>query len=241
MKTRTLLITACLALSVTIGACYQAPSCGTFCPVAPGQNNALDLVVDVQYCDGRNRTYRLGFNGCTYSLVADPNKGESCLLCGYLVRRLPFFSFIPSSSVYLLSPPASFTFSLAPGAELYLDSTYGTPVVEYKDDYGNILGAGTVTAVGADGTWLEAAPPDLSQAYTGNYIVEISNRYADGQLQMVGLASMYAYGRDRPDTDGDGWYDDEDCYPFDSTRWDCSDPELGCEPVGGIQPICDAY
>jgi hypothetical protein len=228
-------------MSLSILACYSAPSCGTFCPVAPGQNNNLDLVVDVHYCDGRNRTYRLGYNGCTYSLVADPNKGESCLLCGYGVRRLPFFSFFPSSSVYLPSPPASFTFSLAPGAELYLDSTYGTPVVLYKNEYGNPVGAGTVTAVASDGTWLEAAPPDLSQGYSGNYTVEISNRYWDGQLQTVGLASMYAYGRDRPDTDGDGWYDDEDCYPFDSTRWDCFDPGGGCGGGGGIQQPCYEY
>ena len=233
MKKRLFGAALCLATLFVVGGCRRAPSCGSFCPAAPGQNNNLDLVVDVKYCDGRNRTFRLGFDGCTSMLVADPNRGESCSVCGSKVRRLPFFSFFPSFSVYLPSPPASFNFSLGSGAELYIDSTYGPPVVEYKDDYGNSIGTGTVTAVGSDGTWLDASPPDLSGAYSGTYTVEISNRYWDGQLQMVGLAAMSAYGRDRPDSDGDGWYDDEDCYPYDSTRWDCSDPGGGCGGGGG--------
>jgi hypothetical protein len=33
----------------------------------------------------------------------------------------------------------------------------------------------------------------------------------------VGIATVSAYGRDRYDSDGDGWYDDEDCAPYDPT------------------------
>jgi hypothetical protein len=34
---------------------------------------------------------------------------------------------------------------------------------------------------------------------------------------------MTAWGRDRPDSDGDGWYDDEDCNPYDPyLNYDCS-------------------
>ena len=38
---------------------------------------------------------------------------------------------------------------------------------------------------------------------------------------------MSAYGRDRLDSDNDGWYDDEDCDPYDPYRGaycnDCPD------------------
>jgi hypothetical protein len=52
--------------------------------------------------------------------------------------------------------------------------------------------------------------------YSGNYQIKVVNKTYDGYyLNTVGTASMNAWGRDRPDSDGDGWYDDEDCDPYD--------------------------
>jgi len=126
------------------------------------------------------------------------------------------------STVYLPSPPASINIS---GQSF--SQTYAMPMVEYFDDYGYFLGSALATYVSGDGTVLTVPAPNLSAVYSGAYLVRVTNKTGQGYYaEVVGGATIYGWGRDRPDSDGDGWYDDEDCYPYDYSRWDCNDP--GC-------------
>src|SRR5215204_4836952 len=241
MKLRMLLLSACLLSAVLIGSCGGTPSCGLFCPAGGAPNVPLDKVVDVFYCDGRVRTYRLGFDGYTSELVADPKKGESCQQCGFpVVRRLPFISFLPGGSINLLAVPPSFRFSLNPSEAVLFKTTYGTPVVNYRDWTGMVVGSGTVSAIAGDGTWLDASPPDLSQAFTGTYTVHFNNINASGQYVLVGTATMEAYGREPPDSDGDGVPDYMDCYPNDPS-WSSCGGGGGGDDGGGCNPECLMY
>ena len=135
------------------------------------------------------------------------------------------------SGVDLNAPPSAIT--LTPQG---FDTSYGMPRVDYFDEYGYLMGSAVATAVAGDGSWLQAPVPDLSQVYSGTYQVRVINKAWDGHyLNEVGSATMAAWGRDRPDSDGDGWYDDEDCAPYDaSLNYDCSNggctnPLMGCQ------------
>lgn len=123
------------------------------------------------------------------------------------------------SSINLMSPPASGTIT---GSSF--DATYGPPRVDYFDGNGYLVGSVYATYVSGDGTSLQANLPDLSYVYSGTYQVKVTNKRYDGYyLNIVGSATMTGWGRDRPDTDGDGWYDDQDCDPYDPSRnYDCS-------------------
>jgi hypothetical protein len=58
--------------------------------------------------------------------------------------------------------------------------------------------------------------PDLSNVYSGTYQVKVTNKTSQGYYShIVGSTTMTGWGRDRPDSDGDGWYDDQDCDPYD--------------------------
>lgn len=115
------------------------------------------------------------------------------------------------SSVYLPSPPSTVTIT-GQG----FDTTYGMPRVEYFDGSGYLVGSVYASSVSGGGTSLDASVPDLSAAYTGNYVIRVTNKSYQGYYsQIVGTATMQAWGRDRPDSDGDGWYDDQDCDPYD--------------------------
>lgn len=115
------------------------------------------------------------------------------------------------SSVNLMSPPATVTVT-GQG----FDTTYGMPRVDYFDGNGYLVGGVYATSVGSGGTSLQANVPDLSYVYTGIYQVRVVNKTSSGYyVHTVGSATMSAWGRDRPDTDGDGWYDDQDCDPYD--------------------------
>ena len=246
MKRRIFLLLAPVAVAVMIWSCGGAKPCGLFCPAGGSPNIRQDKVVDVFYCDGRERTYRLGFDGCTSALVADPNKGESCQQCrAARVRQLPFFTPFPLPPINLLAVPSSFRFTLDPGdsAEpVLLNTSYGTPVVYFRDSTGMIIGYGTVTAVAADGTWLDAIPPDLSEAFSGTWSIDISNMATNGQYVLVGTATMEAYGREPPDRDGDGVPDYWDCFPDDPSQSYCGggDGGGGTDP-GGCDPECIMY
>jgi hypothetical protein len=133
------------------------------------------------------------------------------------------------SSVYLPSPPTSGTIT---GQSF--DATYGMPRVDYYDGDGYLVDSVYATSVSADATSLQANFPDLSSVYSGTYQVKVTNMRSDGYyLNTVGSASMTGWGRDRPDSDGDGWFDDEDCDPFDPFYTD------NCVQVcgGGNEPI----
>lgn len=123
------------------------------------------------------------------------------------------------STVNLQNPPASGTIT-GQG----FDATYGMPLLEYFDYYGYLIGSVYATSVSGDGTSLTANIPDLSYVYSGTYQIRVTNKRYDGYyLDIVGFATITATGRDRPDSDGDGWYDDEDCAPYDPfLNYDCS-------------------
>ncbi|HYP28757.1 MAG TPA: hypothetical protein VE262_18745 [Blastocatellia bacterium] len=135
---------------------------------------------------------------------------------------------VSPASVYLPTPPASGTIT-GQG----FDATYGPPKVEYFDANGYLCGSVYATSVSSDGTSLQANLPDLTYVYSGTYQIKVTNMTYEGYYaHIVGSAYMTGWGRDRPDSDGDGWYDDEDCAPYDPSRnYDCS----GCgyeAPIG---------
>ena len=66
-------------------------------------------------------------------------------------------------------------------------------------------------ATSVSNTSLTADVPDLSSAYSGSYQIRVTNKTSEGYYaHSVGTANVSAYGRDRLDSDGAGWYDDED-------------------------------
>ena len=114
------------------------------------------------------------------------------------------------SSIDLNSPPSTVTIT---GSGF--DTTYGMPRVDYFDGTGFLVGSVYASSV-SGGTSLGANVPDLSSAYSGTYMIRVANKTYQGYYShTVGYANVTAWGRDRPDSDGDGWYDDQDCAPYD--------------------------
>ena len=117
------------------------------------------------------------------------------------------------SSINLLSPPSTVTIT---GQSF--DTTYGMPRVDYFDGNGYLVGSVYASSVSGDSS-LTANVPDLSSAYSGSYQIRVTNITSQGYYtHVVGTADLSAYGRDRYDSDGDGYYDDEDCDPYDPYR-----------------------
>jgi len=118
---------------------------------------------------------------------AGQTKVAQCLTPGFV------FTFAASPvSIDLQAPPS--TMSMTGSG---VDTSYGMPRLEYMDPYtGNLIAATTATSVSGDGTWLQANTPDLSQIYSGDYTVFVSNVQADGSLVYIGAATLTAYGRD---------------------------------------------
>lgn len=139
------------------------------------------------------------------------------------------------SSVDLNAVPASVTI-----AGQALDGTYGMPRMDYFDSSGYLIGSTTATAVASDGSWLTAPVPDLSSAYSGTFQIQVTNMRSDGEyLDIVGSATISCWGRNRPDSDGDGFYDDEDCYPYDPSLW-CGGGGGGGDDSCGVH-ACTVY
>lgn len=173
------------------------------------------------------------FNGS----ITVPSRGFNC---GLLQIRAVLNFNVPltanPSVVYLPSPPATVTIT---GHSF--DTTYGMPIVEYFDSNGYMVGSVYASSVSSDGTSLEASLPNLSYVYSGTYQIKVTNMTYEGYyLNIVGIATLTGWGRDRADTDGDGWYDDEDCDPYDPyLNYSC------VQTCGGGQyeyvTICPAY
>ena len=186
----------------------------TFCCTQGPPNSPFTVI----YPDGSRRRGSIGINGSgTFSMTSP--LGNTFQNCGTIaVINGNFFGLALSASpewVDLNAPPYSITIT-----GQAMDGTYGMPMVEYFDGSGYLLGYTYASAVAGDGTWLTAPTPDLSLAYSGTFEIRVTNLRSDGEyLDIVGTATMNCWGRDRPDSDGDGYYDDEDCYPFDATLW----------------------
>jgi hypothetical protein len=181
-----------------------------------------DIATGTVGADGKFRVPQQGFN-CSY-LQSIARFGSNL---GLTLSASP-------ASVYLPTPPASGTIT---GQSF--DATYGMPQVDYFDSNGYLVGSVNANSVSSDGTSLQANMPDLSNVYSGTYQVKVTNKTYDGYyLNIVGSAPMTGWGRDRPDSDGDGWYDDEDCAPYDpSFNYSCSET---CGGYGGVpRYICN--
>lgn len=140
------------------------------------------------------------------------------------------------ASVYLPSPPSTATIT---GQNF--DTTYGMPEVEYFDGNGYLVGSVYANSVSGGGTSLVANMPDLSYVYSGTYQVRVTNATSSGYYtHVVGAATMSGWGRDRTDSDGDGWYDDEDCNPSDPYYTNNCTETCGGD---GIHPLtlCEPY
>lgn len=133
-----------------------------------------------------------------------------------------------NSNLALSASPASINLAAPPSTATItgqsFDATYGMPRVDYFDGSGYLVGTVYATSVSSDGTSLQANMPNLTYVYSGTYQVRVTNMTYQGYYaHIVGSATMTGWGRDRPDSDGDGWYDDEDCAPYDPYRnYDCS-------------------
>jgi len=152
--------------------------------------------------------------------ISVPSEGQPCtsLFVTLVTNSNQSLSASPSS-VYLPSPPSTATVT---GQSF--DTTYGMPRVDYFDGNGYLVGSAYATSVWGGGTALQASVPDMSYVYSGTYQVKVTNKTYEGYYShIVGSATMTTWGRDRPDSDGDGWYDDQDCSPYDPyLNTDCS-------------------
>lgn len=224
-----LLIVLSLSLMFFLPSCGGSGGCGVTvcCFTAPPFRPFI-----VIYPDGLVVRGGTGVNGT----ITVARRGFNCFSLAVLVGNNFGLSLTASpSSVYLPGPPAS---AVITGQSF--DATYGMPLVEYFDNYGYLIGSVNANSVSGDGTWLQATMPDLSSVYSGNYSIQVTNMRYDGYyLDIVGSASVNAWGRDRPDSDGDGWYDDQDCAPYDPTlNYNCNPP---CGNQGNFAMECNAY
>lgn len=203
------LVTSSVCLSLSFSGCSAAIE---FCNFDNGPANAPWIIT---YSDLVTvRSGRVNPDG-TFRV---PKIGSGT--CAQIRQRVSFGNIfgVPltasPSSVYLPAPPTSGTIT---GNSF--DTTYAMPRVDYFDGNGYLVGSVYATSVAGGGTSLQANLPDLSYVYSGTYKVKVTNKRYDGYyLDEVGSATMTGWGRDRLDSDGDGWYDDEDCDPYDPSR-----------------------
>ena len=162
--------------------------------------------------------------------ISVSKRGYSCNdLIVHVGTNFGFSLSASPASIYLPSPPTSGTIT---GQSF--DATYGMPRLDYYDPNGYLVDSVYATSVLPDGTSLQANFPDLSQVYSGTYQVKVTNKRYDGYyLNLIGSATGSGWGRDRPDSDGDGWYDDEDCDPYNPQMTDNCIETCG----GGLEPI----
>lgn len=224
-----ILLALMLSLAFILSGCGGGGGSSQTTCVYNGPPNRFYVVF---YPDGYHIAGHTPING----LFSAPTRGYTCgqLIVDYGSNFGVAISASPSS-VYLPSPPASVTMS---GQNF--DATYGLPRVDYFDNNGYLVGSAGATSVSGDGTSLQANMPDLSYVYSGTYQLKVTNKTSAGHyLNIVGQAPMTGWGRDRSDSDGDGWYDDEDCSPYDpSLNYNCN--QQNCGGYGTTERyICD--
>src|SRR5215213_3762419 len=144
MKTKILILLSLVALAITTACTTQCKSCGH-------RANA-QAVVSFPPASGRPQVTRVvDLNGCVF-YSADSNDN-----CNGIVTVIGggFFFFATPAVVDLQAPPADFMIT---GSGM--STTYGMPKVQYWDDYGQLLGETTASAVADDGSWLQAITPN---------------------------------------------------------------------------------
>jgi hypothetical protein len=108
------------------------------------------------------------------------------------IRLGPNFSSSPSG-VDHASTPTNLTIT---GQDI--DATYGMPLVEYYDEFGNLVAQIQASYVAPDGTSLAVNTPDFSSSTSGEYLVVISNVRYDSSLEMIGSITLYVYTFEPP-------------------------------------------
>lgn len=225
-----------LLLMLLLSLMFVLPGCGFVYPTCNYSGGPPNAPWTIVYSD--QVTVRSGNVRPDGTFTVQKIGNENCTQIRSRVRfgsNLNLSLSASPASVYLPSPPSSGTIT---GQSF--DATYGMPKVEYRDGNGYLIGSVLATSVAGGGTSLDASLPDLSYVYSGSYQVKVTNRTYDGYfLNIIGTATMSAWGRDRPDSDGDGWYDDEDCSPYDpSMNYNCSETcGGGREPITLCQPL----
>ncbi len=204
------------------------PGCGgggsTSCPFSNLVPNGTYLVVINNPSTGIATTFtRVASSTGTLSVSTNGSCGNVVVV---QVTNSDIALSASPSSINLESPPSTVTIT---GQSF--DTTYGMPRVEYFDGTGFLVGSVYASSV-SGGTSLECYVPDLSSAYSGTYLIRVTNKTYQGYYShIVGTATVTAWGRDRPDSDGDGWYDDQDCDPYNPYQY------TGCYCGGGLEPI----
>jgi hypothetical protein len=133
-----------------------------------------------------------GHTGCgtIFNIVRAISCGQTttleCSLTGANFAMSP-------DTIDAFAPPATVTLS-GQG----LSTAYGTPTVEFYDEYGGYIDGQLASSVSGDGTWLTANVPSLAGAYSGSYTIVIVNATADGSRDVVGIASVWIYGNEVP-------------------------------------------
>lgn len=101
-----------------------------------------------------------------------------------------------------------------------IDTTYGTPLVDFRDVGGNLLGTATVSWVSADHTQLSVSPWPLAGVYDGSYSAVTRVYNSDGSMRYVGASRFVTSGNPKPDA-----------LP--------PPPDGGCGGTGGIANSCN--
>lgn len=105
--------------------------------------------------------------------------------------------FLSVSSMDVNAPPASVAVT-----GVGMSNAYGMPVIQFVNTAsGAIVATTTASSINNDGTWIQAAMPNISSAYSGQYVAVVYNVQANGTLLGVGGDWIDFYGNDPPPGD----------------------------------------
>lgn len=99
--------------------------------------------------------------------------------------------FVSPDAIDMTSPPA--TMDISGGG---MDTTYGMPQVAILTAGGQLLGQSTATA--CNGSWLQTPTPYLGFVGSGQYLLEVGNIGADGNILPIGGAWIWVFGNEPP-------------------------------------------
>jgi hypothetical protein len=67
---------------------------------------------------------------------------------------------------------------------------FGMPLIQYFDLSGNLVAQTNADAIAADGTWMSAPVPDISQLSVGTYVGFLNNANSSGGYDILGAVSL---------------------------------------------------